>query len=180
MLRDVALPAACVAAVVAAFHLGRRAGASKARKEHECEALRGSGSADTSEKRAVKAALLQNLAHHTYVKLAPSSLHGVGVFAVVDIPPGIDPFNAPNAHLRGEELSIPVRESTLVAACPAPVVEYVLEFCAAMDAEDCIAEAMAEAADAGEPASVSSAPEASPPVYYGINATGLVTMDTSW
>ena len=29
---------------------------------------------------------------HTYCRLQPSSIHGVGVFAIRDIPAGIDPF----------------------------------------------------------------------------------------
>jgi SET domain-containing protein len=35
-----------------------------------------------------KAELLAELNHHTYVMIKPSSLHGIGVFAIRDIPKG--------------------------------------------------------------------------------------------
>lgn len=42
-----------------------------------------------------KERLLFNLQNDTYVRLQPSSVQGVGVFAVKDIPRGIDPFKTP-------------------------------------------------------------------------------------
>lgn len=36
--------------------------------------------------------LLYNLKHNTYCRLAPSKIHGVGVFAVKNIPKGVNPF----------------------------------------------------------------------------------------
>jgi len=36
--------------------------------------------------------LLRNLFEQTYCRLRPSPIHGVGVFAIRDIPAGIDPF----------------------------------------------------------------------------------------
>src|SRR5687768_1841886 len=36
--------------------------------------------------------LLRNLFDETYCRLKPSPIHGVGVFAVRDIPCGVDPF----------------------------------------------------------------------------------------
>eukprot|EP00322_Chrysochromulina_rotalis_P015730 CAMPEP_0115835530 /NCGR_PEP_ID=MMETSP0287-20121206/4240_1 /TAXON_ID=412157 /ORGANISM="Chrysochromulina rotalis, Strain UIO044" /LENGTH=212 /DNA_ID=CAMNT_0003288987 /DNA_START=208 /DNA_END=846 /DNA_ORIENTATION=+ len=123
-------------------------------------------------KQALKAQLMKHLMHHAYVKLSPSSIDGVGVFAVVDIPEGVNPFAAPNHHLCAQEVSIPIRAEEL-AACPAAVIEYVLEFHAEMDKDDCIAEAAAEEC-------VLDASPDDTPVYVGINATGLVTMDVSW
>lgn len=35
---------------------------------------------------------LREKLEHTYCRIQPSSIHGVGVFAVRDIPKGIDPF----------------------------------------------------------------------------------------
>ena len=48
-----------------------------------------------------KTALLEHLMHRAYVKLAPSNISGVGAFALVDIPAGVDPFEAPNSELSG-------------------------------------------------------------------------------
>lgn len=39
--------------------------------------------------------LLEQLAQRTYCRLAPSTKHGVGVFAVRDIPAGVQPFRSP-------------------------------------------------------------------------------------
>ena len=43
-----------------------------------------------------KERLLDNLMNNTYVRLKPSPLQGVGVFAVKDIPAGVNPFKMPN------------------------------------------------------------------------------------
>jgi hypothetical protein len=40
--------------------------------------------------------LLDNLEHDTYVRLRPSPLQGVGVFAIKDIPKGVNPFSMSN------------------------------------------------------------------------------------
>jgi SET domain-containing protein len=40
--------------------------------------------------------LLSNLENDTYVRLRPSPLQGVGVFAIKDIPKGVNPFKMPN------------------------------------------------------------------------------------
>lgn len=37
--------------------------------------------------------LLENLRYDVYTRLRPSPLGGVGVFAIKDIPKGVDPFN---------------------------------------------------------------------------------------
>jgi len=123
-------------------------------------------------KARLKAALLDYLQHRAYVRLAPSAIAGVGVFAVIDIPAGVNPFVPPNAHLCARELSIAVRADELAAVPPA-VVQHLGEFCAEMDDDDDSAQ---KAPDGGWQSSAASGR----PVYYGINATGLVSMDTSW
>ena len=40
--------------------------------------------------------LIDNL-HNTYVRIMPSKIHGVGLFAIKDIPKGICPFEYPNS-----------------------------------------------------------------------------------
>jgi|SRR6185369_2780064 len=40
--------------------------------------------------------LLSNLENETYVRLRPSPLQGVGVFAIKDIPKGVNPFKMAN------------------------------------------------------------------------------------
>ncbi len=40
--------------------------------------------------------LLDNLEHHIYARLRPSKLQGVGVFAIKDIPKGVNPFKMTN------------------------------------------------------------------------------------
>lgn len=40
--------------------------------------------------------LLDNLKYDTYVRLRPSPLQGVGVFAIKDIPKGVNPFKMAN------------------------------------------------------------------------------------
>jgi len=48
------------------------------------------------EKMSKKDKLLDNLEEHTYTRLRPSTLQGVGVFAIKDIPKGINPFKMAN------------------------------------------------------------------------------------
>ena len=40
--------------------------------------------------------LLNNLKNDTYCRLKPSSVHGIGVFAIRDIPKGVNPFKLTN------------------------------------------------------------------------------------
>ncbi len=42
-----------------------------------------------------KRKLLRLLERHSYLRLMPSPIHGVGVFAIRDIPRGVDPFAGP-------------------------------------------------------------------------------------
>ena len=48
-------------------------------------------------------ALLEHLRGKAYVRLAPSPLEGVGVFALRKIPAGTNPFHIVNKHLFREE-----------------------------------------------------------------------------
>ena len=43
-----------------------------------------------------KKQLLQNLKYDTYVRLQASKIHGIGVFAIKDIPKGTNPFMVTN------------------------------------------------------------------------------------
>ena len=190
MLSHAAIPtvAACTVVGVIAYRLGRLHAALE--PLHEAPEATHEPPRAPESKRVLKANLLAHLRSRCYVRLQASAVHGVGVFAVIDMPPGVDPFVAPNAHLRGEELSIPIRADELHAACPEVVGDYVREFCAAMDEEDAVCEAEAEAAEAAATnaqdvaaaklAAAALAAAEGAPVYYGINATGLVSMDTSW
>ena len=99
-----------------------------------------------------KAELLAHLAHRAYVKLAPSSISGVGVVAIRDIPTGIDPFIAPNAQLRGQERSVRLSKEALQRCCPPAVYDLVRDF---HDDDD------------GSPS-------------IGVNACAMVAMDSSW
>jgi hypothetical protein len=99
----------------------------------------------------LRAALLDHLKERSYVRLAPSAAAGVGVFAVVDIPAGVDPFATPNAHLRPPEACVTLTTDEL-RACPPAVARHVLDF-----HELCRHSETVE-----------------------VNATGLASMDASW
>ena len=55
----------------------------------------------------MKEKLLQELTQHTYVMLRPSSVHGIGVFALRDIPQGCREIFSRNI---GEWIKIPIHE----------------------------------------------------------------------
>ena len=61
------------------------------------------------------------------MRLAPSRVEGVGVFAVVDIPPDTDPFLSPNKRMRSHERSVTLSSDEL-ERCPPAVVQHVLDF----------------------------------------------------
>ena len=80
--------------------------------------------------KARKAKLLKNLRQHTYVRLKPSNIDGVGVFAIRTIPKGTNPFQTcwptPSAgldHARYTELS-----RGEVNSAPSVVKKYVNDF----------------------------------------------------
>ena len=97
--------------------------------------------------------------HGAYVKLGPSSIAGVGVFALINIPAGVDPFAAPNEHLSGQERSLTLTGDEL-KRCPAAVVEHVLNF-----HDSCHNHSIGGTIC---------------PPSIDVNARGLVSMDTSW
>lgn len=113
----------------------------------------------------LKRALLAHFSKRSYIKLAPSHIAGVGVVALRDIPPDVDPFEAPNAQLRLPEQSITMREAEL-EALPAAIREHALTFFAAMD----------------DPHEDGSVPwrDAAGGLIFGFNATGLESLDASW
>ena len=45
--------------------------------------------------------ILERLKNQTYCRVQPSSKHGVGVFAIKDIPSGVAPWSTPNHHFFG-------------------------------------------------------------------------------
>ena len=47
-----------------------------------------------------KTKLIQNLKNDTYARLQPSTIHGIGVFAIKSIPPKVNPFSlaCPNRY----------------------------------------------------------------------------------
>ena len=144
LVRRAAVAASHIAASSLAYTIGYRTGVHDShdpRREHAEQAARDS---------ALKTELLDHLAHASYVKLAPSGVAGVGVVAVVDIPPGTDPFIAPNTHLRGREWSVVLSADDL-RRIPAAVAEHVLSF-----------------HDSQQDGRV------------GVNATAMVSMDASW
>ena len=79
-----------------------------------------------------KVQLLQHLARRSYVRLAPSPIAGVGVFALREIPARTDPFQGPNAHLRLPETVVSVTQSELDELEPA-VRTHVLSMFGTLD-----------------------------------------------
>ena len=53
---------------------------------------------------------LERLRNKVYCRVQPSSIHGVGVFAIKDIPLGVCPFSFPNHHNVGETLKLSISE----------------------------------------------------------------------
>ena len=71
----------------------------------------------------MKEKLLQELTQHTYVMLRPSSVHGIGVFALRDIPQGCREIFSRNI---GEWIKIPIHE---VEKLPVHSKELVETYC---------------------------------------------------
>lgn len=113
---------------------------------------------------AIKQALLQHLRDSLYVKLAPG-IAGVGVIALRDIPHGVDPFTAANAHLLTYETAVLLTERE-VHALPVAVQEHLLDFFAPMDdPRPDAAEQLLRTADG---------------LVYGVHACGPTALDASW
>ncbi|MGC9968595.1 MAG: SET domain-containing protein [Minisyncoccia bacterium] len=72
-----------------------------------------------------KSLLIANLKNGVYVRPQPSPLGGVGLFAIRDIPPGIDPFPGDNI----EFTEIPEAEIMNDPAIPESVKKYVDDIC---------------------------------------------------
>mmetsp|Transcript_49029 Transcript_49029/g.153943 ORF Transcript_49029/g.153943 Transcript_49029/m.153943 type:complete len:190 (-) Transcript_49029:78-647(-) len=81
-------------------------------------------SGQKAEKRSEQAQrenLLHNLRHDVWVRLGSSSVHGVGVFALRDIPEGTDPFLSAgrSSCQEGEDEAVAIPEGTLASLHPA-------------------------------------------------------------
>jgi hypothetical protein len=118
--RGAALATTHLVVGTAAYALGHRAGGAHASALQQDE----EGSTDAD---AIKSALLDHLEHEAYAKLAPSSVDGVGVVAIRDIPAGVDPFAAPNSHLRPER-RVELTAEELQQRCSLTTIEYILDF----------------------------------------------------
>ena len=129
-----------------------------------------------------KKGLRRHLATEVWVKLGPSKIEGVGVIAIRDIPSKTNPFAACNdkevkddlygnnqqlhcmteGGLKGKEVMIPLSESE-VKELPLEVQIMVKSFFAPLTHED-NTEVLNERGE----------------MSYGVNATGLNTLDVSW
>ena len=65
----------------------------------------------------------ERMLHSQYCELRPSSIHGIGVFALRSIPKGVDPFESP---LKDKEVRIPHDQ---VKKLPRPVRRLMETFC---------------------------------------------------
>ena len=111
------------------------------------------------QEKQLKTELLDHLMHRAYIKLAPSPIAGVGAFALIDIPAGVDPFAAPNGQLSSREVSVTLTADDLMR-CPATVVDHMLDF---HDHDQYI----------------TKSGRLYPPLVK-VNARGMVAMDASW
>jgi len=74
---------------------------------------------------AKKAALIRNLEHKTYCRLAASKLHGVGVVAVRDIPSDVNPFQSSS----GKDVDVVLLTGAEVERLSAPVKKMIKDYC---------------------------------------------------
>lgn len=112
----------------------------------------------------LKERLLQYMCATAYVKLAPSSIAGVGVFALRDIPAAVDPFAAPNSQLRRPEPTVLLTVAEL-ARLPQSVYEHALSFFPAADADE-----------SGQ----TQRTDAQGNFMYEVPANGFAAFDASW
>ena len=68
--------------------------------------------------------VLNNLRHNVYCRIRSSSIHGIGVVAIKDIPKGVNPFQRVGAELK--PVSIAVSE---IETLPQTVRKMVTDFC---------------------------------------------------
>jgi len=52
----------------------------------------------------------ERLRDQVYCRLQPSDIHGIGVFAIKDIPLGVCPWSTPNHHYSGGTVKLPINE----------------------------------------------------------------------
>eukprot|EP00966_Prymnesium_polylepis_P292394 6752869-Prymnesium_polylepis.1 len=112
----------------------------------------------------LKERLLHYMQESAYVKLAPATIAGVGVFTLRDIPAAIDPFAAPNAQLRRPEPFVLLTVAEL-ARMPQSVYEHALSFFPAADAD---ASGQTQRTDAQGN------------FMYELPANGFAAFDASW
>ena len=69
--------------------------------------------------------ILERLKNQTYCRVQPSSTHGVGVFAIKDIPSGISPWSTHNHHFFGGTVRISNNE---ISKLDEPVRQMLLDY----------------------------------------------------
>src|SRR3989338_4757377 len=74
-----------------------------------------------------KKQLLRDLREKTYCRLQPSSIHGIGVFAIRDIPKGTDPFQS------CKEARIVAITKAEKSKLPRTVQKFLADFCSLRD-----------------------------------------------
>ena len=112
-----------------------------------------------------KRAIMKHLRETVWVKLAASPIEGVGVIAIRDIPADTNPFACVNEHLKSREEFVSVTAKELKALAP-EVGDLAKSFFAPLDDD----------ASRARP----DVPRDEATLVYGVNATGLHTLDISW
>eukprot|EP00928_Gymnodinium_smaydae_P044647 TRINITY_DN29779_c0_g1_i1.p1 TRINITY_DN29779_c0_g1~~TRINITY_DN29779_c0_g1_i1.p1 ORF type:complete len:280 (+),score=49.62 TRINITY_DN29779_c0_g1_i1:72-842(+) len=107
--------------------------------------------------------LLDHLHRETFVRLGASPIAGVGVFALRDIPAGIDPFPIVNPHMAPCERFV-IFSSSQLRKVPEPVKEQILSFFAPITKDDGWAPDLDKKGD----------------IQYGVLTSGLNALNTSW
>lgn len=128
------------------------------------EDTRGNESKSSSDKDL----LMRHLRNGVWVRLQPSNIPGcgVGVVALQDIPAGIDPFPICNRHRMRECGVVTFSETELHQSLHPSVMKYLCDFTAPMTEDDDYNAPPCRSTDGG--------------LEYGVNATGLNTLDVSW
>mmetsp|Transcript_6030 Transcript_6030/g.13993 ORF Transcript_6030/g.13993 Transcript_6030/m.13993 type:complete len:273 (-) Transcript_6030:15-833(-) len=110
-----------------------------------------------------KRRLIKHLLHETYVSLGASAVAGVGVFAIRDIPEGVDPFPIVNTHLALKEQFCTISAHELRDLAP-EVMDQVKSFFAPLTKED----------------EWTPQTDAKGNILYGVLCTGLNSLNCSW
>lgn len=69
--------------------------------------------------------ILDRLKNQAYCRVQPSSRHGVGVFAVKEIPSGVTPWSTPNHHFFGGTIRLTSHE---ISKLDEPVRKMLLDY----------------------------------------------------